>query len=92
TSCSTNAQCPVNNICRNGRCGVLSTPSPTTPPSPSPKPFHIGDLNRDFVVNVLDLSLLVKNMLQTGDNLADLNKDSIVDITDYSMMLRYLSQ
>ena len=50
--------------------------TPTTPPS------LFGDINRDGVVNILDLMLVGSNLGQTGQNNADVNGDGIVDILD----------
>ncbi len=44
--------------------------------------FLVEDLNRDGVVNILDLALVSSNFGQTGENEADINGDGIVDIVD----------
>ena len=40
------------------------------------------DVNKDGVVNILDLVLVGSNLGQTGENAADVNGDGIVDIVD----------
>lgn len=48
-----------------------------------------GDVNQDWTVNVVDLSLLLARWNQKDcGNMADLNKDCSVDITDLSILLR----
>ena len=48
------------------------------------EPAHdiVGDINRDGVVNIRDLTLVSFRFGQRGDNRADLNGDDIVDIAD----------
>lgn len=45
------------------------------------------DLNGDGAVNVLDLSLVIKNLFSSNAK-ADANKDGTVDIADYSLVLK----
>jgi hypothetical protein len=47
------------------------------------------DLNKDGAVNVLDLSVVIKNLF-TSNAVADVNKDKTVDIADYSLVLKNL--
>lgn len=46
-----------------------------------------ADLNGDGAVNVLDLSLVIKNLFSSNAK-ADVNKDGTVDIADYSLVLK----
>ena len=41
-----------------------------------------GDVNRDGMVNILDLVLIAANFTRTGQNDADVNGDGVVDILD----------
>ena len=41
-----------------------------------------GDVNRDGVVNILDLVLVAANFTKTGENDADVNGDGVVNILD----------
>lgn len=51
---------------------------------------EVADINEDNKVNILDLSVLLKNLL-TADPKSDVNSDGLVDIIDYSLMVRRLS-
>ena len=42
----------------------------------------VGDVNKDGVVNILDLVLVGSNFGQTGENRADVNEDGVVNIVD----------
>ncbi len=46
------------------------------------KPKNPADVNRDGVVNILDLVAVASNLSQTGENDADVNKDGVVNILD----------
>lgn len=41
-----------------------------------------GDVNKDGIVNIQDLTLVAANFGQTGPNSADVNRDGIVNIAD----------
>ena len=45
-------------------------------------PEIFGDVNRDGVVNIQDLTVVGANFGQTGENGADVNRDGVVDIVD----------
>ncbi len=52
----------------------------TIPPEPAEAIF--GDINRDGVVNIQDLTIVGARLGQRGENSADLNGDHLVDIVD----------
>ena len=49
-------------------------------------PLLFGDVNRDSVVNILDLVFIGSRFGQTGQNDADVNGDGIVNILDLVMV------
>ena len=52
----------------------------TVPPEPTEE--TVGDINRDGVVDILDLTIVGARFGQRGQNSADLNGDGLVDIVD----------
>ena len=52
----------------------------TVPPEPAEE--TVGDINRDGVVDILDLTIVGARFGQRGQNSADLNGDGLVDIVD----------
>ena len=52
----------------------------TVPPEPVEE--TVGDINRDGVVDILDLKIVGARFGQRGENSADLNGDGLVDIVD----------
>ena len=52
----------------------------TVPPEPVEE--TVGDINRDGVVDILDLTIVGARLGQRGQNSADLNGDGLVDIVD----------
>ena len=52
----------------------------TIPPEPAEE--IVGDINRDGVVDILDLTIVGARLGQRGQNSADLNGDGLVDIVD----------
>ena len=52
----------------------------TIPPEPAEE--TVGDINRDGVVDILDLTIVGARLGQRGQNSADLNGDGLVDIVD----------
>ena len=52
----------------------------TIPPEPAAAIF--GDINRDGVVDIQDLTIVGARLGQRGQNSADLNGDDLVDIVD----------
>ena len=52
----------------------------TIPPEPAEE--TVGDINRDGVVDILDLTIIGARFGQRGQNSADLNGDGLVDIVD----------
>ena len=55
--------------------GVVTVP-------PEPAEAILGDINRDGVVDLLDLTIVSARLGKRGDNSADLNGDGLVDIVD----------
>ena len=49
---------------------------------PPPDPVVSEDVNRDGIVNILDLVSVSSNFGRTGENTADVNDDGIVNIVD----------
>ncbi|MCE2396956.1 T9SS type A sorting domain-containing protein [Candidatus Poribacteria bacterium] len=49
---------------------------------PEPAEETVGDINRDGVVDILDLTIVGARFGQRGQNSADLNGDGLVDIVD----------
>ena len=56
----------------------------TIPPEPA-EPI-LGDINRDGVVDILDLTIVGARFGQRGHNSADLNGDGLVDIVDLALV------
>ena len=52
----------------------------TVPPEPAEE--TVGDINRDGVVDILDLTIVGARFGQRGQNSADLNGDGLIDIVD----------
>ena len=52
----------------------------TIPPEPAEE--TVGDINRDGVVDILDLTIVSVRFGERGENSADLNGDGLVDIVD----------
>ena len=50
--------------------------------TPTTEPLLFGDVNRDGVVNILDVMFVGSNLGQMGQNNADVNGDGVVDILD----------
>ena len=58
-------------------------------------PYQIGDINQDFITNILDIILLVNFIL--GDDitgiehhLSDLNDDTIINIQDIILLINII--
>ena len=49
---------------------------------PEPEEETVGDINRDGVVDILDLTIVGARLGQRGQNSADLSGDGLVDIVD----------
>ena len=45
-----------------------------------------ADVNKDGTVNIIDLTLVVSNFGQTGQNAADINGDGVVNIIDLTLV------
>ncbi len=56
---------------------------PPTPP---------WDVNKDGVINILDLTLVAANFGQTGDTAADVNGDSVVNILDLTLVASHFGE
>lgn len=55
------------------------------PPSTTPPPTLVGDLNSDRIVNSLDWSVM-NSVWSSNNTYADLNRDGIVNSLDFSLM------
>ena len=56
---------------------------PPTPP---------WDVNKDGVINILDLTLVAANFGQTGSTLADVNGDNVVNILDLTLVASHFGE
>ena len=56
-----------------------------TPTSPRPKKIT-EDVNRDGIVNIVDLTLVASNFGKSGTNTADVNGDGVVNIVDLTLV------
>src|SRR3989344_1542854 len=81
----------------------INTPTPTPIPTPTPPPTPIptatptstpiacnrADINKDGIVNLADITLLLSVYWQSPPAVvrADINTDGFVDITDYSILV-----
>jgi len=69
----------------------VATPEASPEVSPSPTVIQ-GDLNGDGKVNLVDYSIMINELFDTGPNLtADINKDGKVNLVDYSILISNLS-
>lgn len=92
--CESDSNCPTFAFC-------YQPPMPVCPPGMAcpqvmpRKECHlkksVADINKDNSVNIIDLSVLLRNLL-TADTASDFNKDGLVDIVDYSWLIRRLSE
>jgi len=64
--------------------------SVTIPPEPAEE--IVGDINRDGVVDILDLTIVGARFNQRGQNSADLNGDGLVDIVDLVLVAAAFSE
>ena len=55
------------------------------PPPPESKQIA-ADVNKDGIVNIIDLTLVASNFSKTGQNAADINGDGIVNIVDLTLV------
>ena len=53
---------------------------------PEPAEVIVGDIDRNGVVNIQDLAIVVARLGQRGQNSADLNGDGLVDIIDLALV------
>jgi hypothetical protein len=62
--------------------------------TPTPKQCLTADINKDGIVNGLDLTILSANFFKTTltNARADVNSDGVVDLTDYSILARDWNQ
>lgn len=65
----------------------ISNSGTPTPPPPPPQP-PVGDLNGDNKVNILDISVMLRNWGALGGP-SDLNHDGTVNIIDLSILLSH---
>ena len=59
---------------------------------PEPEEETVGDINRDGVVDILDLTIVGARFGQRGENSADLNEDGLVDIVDLVLVAAAFSE
>ncbi len=59
---------------------------------PEPEEEVVGDINRDGVVDILDLTIVSVRFGQRGQNSADLNDDGLVDIVDLVLVASAFSE
>ena len=62
----------------------------TIPPEPAEE--TVGDINRDGVVDILDLTIVSARFGERGENSADLNGDGLVDIVDLVLVAAAFSE
>ena len=55
----------------------------TEPTHPTQRP---EDVNKDGVVNIVDLTLVASNFGKSGENVADVNSDGVVNIVDLTLV------
>ena len=62
-------------------------------PMDIPEPMLLTeDINKDGVVDILDLGLVSANFLQVGENIADVNADGTVNIVDLTLVAAAFGQ
>ncbi len=62
-------------------------------PPDMPEPMLLTeDINKDGVVDILDLDLVSANFLQVGENIADVNNDGTVNIVDLTLVAAAFGQ
>ena len=66
----------------DGKRWEATTQNGTVILPPEPEEETVGDINRDGVVDILDLTIVSARFGDTGQNSADLNGDGLVDIVD----------
>lgn len=64
----------------------VPTPTPTPVPTPTPTPVIPGDMDRNGVVDINDLSALLLGWDNTA-GIQDFNKDGKIDVYDLSILL-----
>lgn len=77
---------------------ILSSPSGTALPVTTENgeivepPTPPWDVNKDGVINILDLTLVAANFGQTGDIPADVNGDNVVNILDLTLVASHFGE
>ena len=66
----------------DGKRWEVTTQNGTVTIPPEPAEETVGDINRDGVVDILDLTIVGARFGQRGHNSADINGDGFVDIVD----------
>ena len=66
----------------DGKRWEATTQNGTVTIPPEPAEETVGDINRDGVVDILDLTIVSARLGERGDNSADINGDGLVDIVD----------
>ena len=55
-------------------------------PTPVASERLTEDINKDGVVNIIDLTVVASNFGETGENIADVNSDGVVNIVDLTLV------
>ncbi len=75
-----------------GKRWEATTENGTVTIPPAPEEETVGDINRDGVVDILDLTIVSVRFGQRGQNSADLNDDGLVDIVDLVLVASAFSE
>ena len=75
----------LSNVLLTDKAGNSSTPQTENAQITEP-PEIPRDVNRDGVVNILDLKLVEANFGKRGENVADVNGDGVVNIVDLTLV------
>ena len=75
----------LSDVLISNSAGVISRPQVQGAEITASRQFR-ADVNRDGIVNILDLVLVGSHFGQTGENAADVNGDKVVNITDLVMV------
>lgn len=92
-TCSSDSQCGAGESCVFNTTVQVGRETTSSSFAPNPVGYckasvaSATDLNGDGAVNVIDLSLVIRNLFSSNAK-ADVNKDGTVDIADYSLVLK----
>ena len=76
----------------DGKRWEVTTENGTVTIPPEPAEETVGDINRDGVVDILDLTIVSARFGERGENSADLNGDGLVDIVDLVLVAGAFSE